>query len=272
MPSVANQFQDKKQPKLVKAWRVKKNTEKAKDSLIVQMAFKAQKKTSPWVLDSGCSSHMTGDKEKFSKLQQYEGGSVKFGNNDGAKICGKGSVQIMANKIRSDDVLYVSGLRHNLLSVSQICDKGHEVIFTKNGFVIKKHSSGKTITTGSRTTENLYTLSDESEKTFLMSQTEESWLWHKRLRHLSFNNMSKICNSKAVRGMSIIEKPSNPVCDSCQKGKQTRVIFKTKEHHTKKPLELVHTDLCGPMRTQSTNEDKYFMLCIDDYTRMTWVL
>ncbi|MDL1135892.1 transposase family protein, partial [Yersinia pestis] len=72
--------------------------------------------------------------------------------------------------------------------------------------------------------------------------------------------------------MSTVEKPSNPICDSCQKGKQTRVMFKSKEHHSKKPLELVHTDLCGPMRTQSTNGDKYFMLCIDDYTRMTWVL
>ena len=138
MPIVANQFQDKKQPKLVKVWRIKKTAEKAKDFLIVQMAFKAQKKTVPWVPASGCSNHMTGDKEKFSKLQQYEGGSVKFGNNDGAKIYGKDTVQIMVSKIRSDDVLYVSGLRHNLLSVSQICDKGHEVIFTKNGFVIKK--------------------------------------------------------------------------------------------------------------------------------------
>ena len=137
------------------------------------MAFKAQKKTAPWVLDSGCSSHMTGDKEKFSKLQQYEGGSVKFGNNDGAKIYGKGTVQIMANKIRSDDVLYVYGLRHNLLSVSQIYDKSHEVIFTKNEFVIKKCSSGKTVATRSKTAGNPYTLSDGSEKTCLMSRIEE---------------------------------------------------------------------------------------------------
>ena len=269
---IANKLQVEKKPKLVKAWRAKQSAESSKDSLIVQMAFNAQKKAAPWVLDSGCSSHMTGDKEKFIKLQHYEGGSVKFGNDDGAKICGKGVVQLMANKIRSEEVLYVSGLRHNLLSVSQICDKGHEVVFTKNGFAIKKSSNGKTIATGSRTAGNLYTLSDGAEKTCLMSRTEESWLWHKRLGHLSFNNMLKICKSKAVRGMSTVEKPSNPICDSCQKGKQTRVMFKSKEHHSKKPLELVHTDLCGPMRTQSTNGDKYFMLCIDDYTRMTWVL
>ena len=50
-----------------------------------------------------------------------------------------------------------------------------------------------------------------------------------------------------------------------------RAHFKTKEHYTSKPLELIHTDLCGPMRTQSINGDKYFMLFIDEYSQMTWV-
>ena len=86
--------------------------------------------------------------KKFSKLQQCEGGSVKFGNNDGAKICEKCTVQIMANNIRSDDVLYVSGLRHNLLSVSQICDKGHEVIFTKNGLLLRSVAAAKLLPLG----------------------------------------------------------------------------------------------------------------------------
>ncbi|XXG85802.1 hypothetical protein AAC387_Pa11g0820 [Persea americana] len=272
LPSVTNQFQNKKQPKHTEVWKVKKRAEKAKDSLIVQTTFKAQKKSAPWILDNGCSSHMTGDKAKFTKLQQYEGGSVKFGNNDGAKICGRGTVQLKEGTVHSEEVLYVSGLTHNLLTVSQICDKGHKVTFTKNGFAIKKSSSGKTVATGSRTSGNLYTLSDGSEKTCLMSQAEESWLWHRRLGHINFNSMSKLYSAKAVRGIPEISKPSNTICDSCQKGKQTRVVFKTKEHHSSKPLQLIHNDLCGPMRAQSTSGDKYFMLCIDDYSRMTWVL
>jgi len=62
------------------------------------------------------------------------------------------------------------------------------------------------------------------------------------------------------------------MCSSCQKGKLTRSTFNTKEYYFGKPLELVHIDLCGPMRTQSLNGDKYFMLCIDDYSRMIWIL
>jgi hypothetical protein len=48
--------------------------------------------------------------------------------------------------------------------------------------------------------------------------------------------------------------------------------FKSKEYSTMKPLELVHTDLCGPTRTQSLQGENYFMLLIDDYSRMTWVM
>ena len=44
-----------------------------------------------------------------------------------------------------------------------------------------------------------------------------------------------------------------------------------KEYYTSKPLEIIHIDLCGSMRTQSINGDKYFILFINDYSRMTWV-
>lgn len=125
---IGHRFQVEKKSKLVKVRREKKRAEEPNESFSVQTAFNAQKKTAPWILDSGCSSHMTGDKAEFTKLQHFEGGSVKFGNNDGAEICGKGAVQPKEGKIGSEEVLYVSGLKHNLLSVSQICDKGHEVI------------------------------------------------------------------------------------------------------------------------------------------------
>lgn len=97
----------------------------------MQTTFKAHNKLAPWILDSGCSSHMIGDKQIFKKLQQYEGGLVKFSNNDGAKIIGKGMVKISNGKIKSEEVLFVVGLKHNLLSISQICDKGHDMIFKK---------------------------------------------------------------------------------------------------------------------------------------------
>ena len=71
--------------------------------------------------------------------------------------------------------------------------------------------------------------------------------------------------------MPQITKPTNTLCKHCQHGKQTKVEFKTKEYATTKPLQIVHTDLCGKTRTKGLNGEKYFMFLIDGYTRMTWV-
>jgi transposase InsO family protein len=81
----------------------------------------------------------------------------------------------------------------------------------------------------------------------------------------------KVNNLGAVRNLPKIIKPSNAMCRHCQLGKQTRVRFKTKEYTTSKHLELFHTDLCGPTRTKSLQGESYFMLFIDDFTRMSWI-
>ena len=71
--------------------------------------------------------------------------------------------------------------------------------------------------------------------------------------------------------MSKISKPSNILCEACRHGKKTKVQFKTKEHFASHPLELVHTDLCGLVRIKGLYGELYFMLMINDYTRMTVV-
>ena len=90
----------------------------------MQVCLKASK-NSKWYIDSGCSRHMTGDKEKFSSLYAMEGGKVTFGGNQSGRIVGIGEIQ--GSNIQ--DVLYVEGLCHNLLSVSQSAEKDNWVIF-----------------------------------------------------------------------------------------------------------------------------------------------
>ena len=70
--------------------------------------------------------------------------------------------------------------------------------------------------------------------------------------------------------MQKIINPSNSVCKHCQHGKIRKVRFKIKEHSTSRPLQIIHTDLCGTSRTKSLHGDHYFTLLIDDYTRMNW--
>jgi len=141
---------------------------------------------------------MIGDKQRFEKLEQHEGGSIKFGNNDGAKIVGRGTVKINDGKIRSKEVLFVIGLKHSLLSVSQICDRGHDVIFKKHGCEIRRANSGRLVAVGIRTSRNMYTLTKTSNGSCLLGKEDEDWLWHKRLGHISFENLVKIYSKEAI--------------------------------------------------------------------------
>ena len=74
-----------------------------------------------WYMDSGCSRHMTGKTTFFIKLDEYDGGLVTFGDDAKGKIVAVGKVGKNFSSC-INDVLHVHGLKHNLLSVSQLCD------------------------------------------------------------------------------------------------------------------------------------------------------
>ena len=71
---------------------------------------------------------MTGDKDQFYTLEMKDGGLVTFGDNGKGKIVGIGKVKITPYT-SMENMLLVDKLKHNLLSISQLCDKGFKVIF-----------------------------------------------------------------------------------------------------------------------------------------------
>ena len=79
-------------------------------------------------------------------------------------------------------------------------------------------------------------------------------------------------NNGEVRDLPKISKPYESICKPYQMGKLTRTYFKSRNFtSTDKPLQLVHMDLCGPSIKEGTRREIYFMLVIDDYSRITWV-
>lgn len=94
-----------------------------KNSVCEKIALHTKVELKAWIIDSRCSNHMTGDKEKFINHEKYDGGSMKFVGEEVAPICGIGSITI-DGKHKTNDGYYVEGLRHNLLSFSQMCNKG----------------------------------------------------------------------------------------------------------------------------------------------------
>jgi len=102
-----------------------------------------------WYLDSGCSRHMTGDKKKFKNFKRKEQGFVTYGDNNKGKILGMGDVS-GGNTLEIKDVLYVEGLKYNLLSISQLCDKGLKVISESDYCTIHQKDSKEVTLKGMR--------------------------------------------------------------------------------------------------------------------------
>jgi hypothetical protein len=117
------------------------NVWKKKESDKCGLVLLAQRKTNPWYIDSGFSKHMMGVKDKFLSLSESKLGNITFGNVAPGKIKGKGMVSLSNGKGKAQDVLLVDGLKHNLLSVSQMCDRGCEVVFTPKDYKIKSVNS-----------------------------------------------------------------------------------------------------------------------------------
>lgn len=100
---------------------------------------------------------------------------------------------------------------------------------------------------------------------------EDTWLWHKRFCHLNLRGLKLLQQNSMVNGLPKIEATSD-ACEGCIMGKQHRLPFpKQSSWRAKAPLELVHTDICGKMKTPSLNQFRYFLTFIDDFSRMTWV-
>ena len=94
---------------------------------------------------------MTSDKSKFLSLSEYKSRNVAFGNDAPRKIKGKGLVKLSNGKWKAQDVLFVDGIKHNILSVIQICDRGCEVFFTSKDCKIKYVTLGQLVAKGIRT-------------------------------------------------------------------------------------------------------------------------
>jgi hypothetical protein len=158
---------------------------------------------------------MTRDRTKFITLKKNEG-NVTFGDNDTSKIVGKGTLSLDNGRDKVEKVMCVEDLKHNILSVSQMCDQGHTLTFDSQECKIRKENSGKLVAKEIRTPNNVYILDEINGEKCFMGKTYESWLWHKRMGHMNFDNLVKINTKQAVRDMPKITKPSNIICKQCQ--------------------------------------------------------
>jgi hypothetical protein len=103
-------------------------------------------------------------------------------------------------------------------------------------------------------------------KAIVEGDVKEILLHHRRLRHISFENLSRL-HPMMFKG---VEK-SRLVCDACELGKHTRSIYPSISLRSCEPFILIQSDVCGPCLVTSVNGAKWFFTSIDCYTRITWI-
>ena len=109
-----------------------------------------------------------------------------------------------------------------------------------------------------------------TQEAFQSVPKDENWLWHLRFGHLNFGGLNLLSKKGMVKGLPLIEKPDS-LCEGCILGKQHRESLPSgKSIRAKAPLEIIHSDLCGPMQAPSLAGSQYFLTFIDDFTRKTW--
>ena len=97
-------------------------------------------------------------------------------------------------------------------------------------------------------------------------------MWHERLGHLKYKSLKKLSNEGAVHGLPKLGKQFSEVYGPCQHGKQLKTTHKILQlTSTSKVLQLFHMDLMGPMQVESIAGKKYIFVCVDDFSRFTWV-
>nr|GFB95214.1 ribonuclease H-like domain-containing protein [Tanacetum cinerariifolium] len=157
------------------------------------------------VIDSGCSRHMTWNMSYLSDFEELNGGYVAFcGNPKGGKITGKGKIK--TGKLDFDDVHFVRELKFNLFSLSQMCDKKNNVLFTDTECLVLSSD---------------FKLPDASQ-VLLRATLDESNLWHRRLGHVNFKGINKLVKGNLVRGLPSKVFTNDLSYVACKKGKQHR--------------------------------------------------
>ncbi|GJX32910.1 putative ribonuclease H-like domain-containing protein [Tanacetum coccineum] len=200
------------------------------------------------VIDSGCSTHMIGNKCYLDEYKDYDGGFVSFGD-----VCHK-SVTKKNNVLFTDTECLALSSDFKLLDESQVLLR---VPRKDNIYSVDLKS---VVPTGGLTCLIAKAIIDESNT------------WHRRLGHINYKIMNKLVKGNLVKGLPSKIFENDLSCVACQKGKQHKASYKTKlVNSISKPLHMLHMDLFGPINVKSLMKKSYCLVVTDDFSRFSWV-
>lgn len=225
---------------------------------------------SSWYIDSGASNHMTNDDSKMYNKRHVENKKVIVANKEELQVECIGDIDLKvsgkdgAKNVIVKDVEFVPNLCTNLLSVRQITKGDKSVIFEGDSCKIR-NKQGKVIAFAKMRNE-LYRLECESEnskdKVFAVSGNLN--LWHRRMGHICHSKLKDV--KEANFGLNFSEKEDG-TCTICLQGKQCRKPNKEDGTRATELLQIIHTDVVGPLNQCSFSGTRFLVTFIDDFSR-----
>nr|GEY24572.1 integrase, catalytic region, zinc finger, CCHC-type, peptidase aspartic, catalytic [Tanacetum cinerariifolium] len=183
-----------------------------------------------FIIDSGCTKHMTGNLKLLCNFVEKFLDTARFGNDQFALILGYG--YLVKGNVMINKVYYVEGLNHNLFSVGQFCDTDLEVAFRKSACFVRD-LQGNDLLTGNRGSDiYMISLQESTSSTLLCLMAKatptQAWLWHRRLSHLNFDYINLLLKKDIMIGLPKLKYIKDQLCSSCELSKAKRSSFKSK--------------------------------------------
>jgi hypothetical protein len=252
-------------------------------SLIAQNALKATA-SSPnqvWYIDSGASMHFTPHKHFFTSYQSIAPFLINVANGSQIEVVGKGHIVVNVmfegkeRKIQIKDVHYAPKIQFNLLSVRQFELNKASITFADNMCTISQNNKA---VIKSAAVNNNYAITDLNKykqtndvMAAYSSKASSLYDWHLRLGHASADTIKKAVNSGLIKGVKLADQEMPTQCKACISGKQHRQPITGTMDRATGLLQIVHSDVCGPMKTPTAEGYRYFVSMIDDYSKMSAV-
>ena len=229
-----------------------------------------------WYLDNGASNHMTGDKRYFSSMDNTITGKVRFGDDSRVDIMGKGTISFIdmnGEAMKMTDVYFIPDLRSNVISLGQATESGCDIRL-RGDHLTMHDQKGKLLVRANRSKNRLYKVRmgiREAAQLYL-SEINESNRWHARLGHINAATMKTMIQKELVNGVPNVN-ITKEICSSCLLAKQARLVFpQATSYRANRVLELLHSDLCGPITPSTLAGNRYIFVIIDDHSRYMWTI
>lgn len=221
-----------------------------------------------WYLDSGASSHMTPNEKIMLNKKEAQIDEIVAANNARmvVKSAGNAVMCFQGNEIEINDIIHVPDLTVNLLSIFKMVCKGNTIIFDESGCSI--YNKNDEMIAQVKPVNGVYKLQAETAKCMIAKNNSQTALtWHRRMGHLNYQSLMRLRNGAADGIDFTDDKNALENCETCAMGKQARLPFEKSENRSTELLQLIHSDLCGPMENESIGRSRYMLTFIDDFSK-----